>query len=412
MQWLERDDHFDEPCYFCVNHNRGINWHNRNSVDHILVESVLPPVLEEKKRAQARQERSEEVEQRELAQGEEPIMVQGGEHTGEQGANIDLMDYDDDFGAGPSTESVASSVDVPLAISSDEESEPLEPSPPSAVDSSATFQLERQDLQKMGEPVLLSQIDFDNLVKEIKLSDKDKEILGSRLAMHNLMASDFRITASRKRRQTREFDELFETDPQTKISYCTNIKLLFLRLNYPHKPIEWRLFIDGSCKSLKAVLLHITNKKPSVPIAYARNVKETYASMQAILALIQYKEYKWLICADLKVVGILMGLKSGYAKHQCFLCVWEGRKNNFHYDRTHHWAPRRSYRIGRDSLIEKPLVDAAKIILPPLHIKMGVVRNFTRALHRDGLGYQILLDVMKDLGVSAAKVANGTTIKK
>lgn len=401
MQWLQRDGHSDEPCYFCVNHNRGINWKNRNAVDHLLVESVLPPVLREKRRAQVEQEerREEAAEQREH---QEANIDQGAGvgQSEDQGANIDLMDFDD-AGAGPSNENVADP---------DELSEPLEASPPSAVDSSATYQPERQDLQQLGEPILFSQLDFDNLVKEINLSDKDREILGSRLAMHNIMAHDFRTTANRKRRQTQEFDELFATDPETTISYCTNIALLFLRLNCEHKADEWRLFIDGSSNSLKAVLLHITNKRPSVPVAYARNVKETYESMEAILRLIQYRQYKWLICADLKVVGILMGLKPGYAKHQCFLCMWQGRQNHFHYDRTHSWPPRRTFRIGEGSQIKKPLVDANRIILPPLHIKLGVVRNFTRALPRDGQAYSVLLKLMKNLGVSEAKVQNGTII--
>lgn len=92
-------------------------------------------------------------------------------------------------------------------------------------------------------------------------------------------------------------------------------------MQQPHVPNEWRLFIDGSKESIKAVLIHIGNKHPSVPIAYGRNVKETYANLQAIRDFFQYEEFEWPIFGDLKVVGILMGLKSGYAKHQCFLCT-------------------------------------------------------------------------------------------
>ena len=47
-------------------------------------------------------------------------------------------------------------------------------------------------------------------------------------------------------------------------------------LGIEHRPDEWRLFIDLSKLSLKAVLLHNGNKLPSVPIARAMHMKESY----------------------------------------------------------------------------------------------------------------------------------------
>lgn len=144
-----------------------------------------------------------------------------------------------------------------------------------------------------------------------------------------------------------------------------------------------------------------------------RNVTETYDNIGAILKLIQYEEYQWFICADLKIVAILMGLRQGYSKHQCFLCLWEGRKNDLHYDYSHKWAPRNRFKIGEASQEKEPLVkDRSKILLPPLHIKLGLVRNFTMKLHRDGVAYECLLKIMKKLGVSAAKVGNGENVYK
>ena len=43
-------------------------------------------------------------------------------------------------------------------------------------------------------------------------------------------------------------------------------------LDIDHEPNEWRLFIDSSKSSLKEVLLHNGNLKPSVPVAYAVNI--------------------------------------------------------------------------------------------------------------------------------------------
>ena len=81
--------------------------------------------------------------------------------------------------------------------------------------------------------------------------------------------------------------------------YCLN-------LNYDRT--EWRLFIDSSKLSLKAVLLHTGNCLPSVPIGHADHMKETYINMKVLLNSINYNEQKWKVCGDLKVIAILLGM--------------------------------------------------------------------------------------------------------
>lgn len=70
---------------------------------------------------------------------------------------------------------------------------------------------------------------------------------------------------------------------------------------------EWRLFIDGS----NAVLLHNGNEKLSIPVAHVVGWKETYGNCKLILQAINYNKYGWKVCADLKVVAILVGLQAG-----------------------------------------------------------------------------------------------------
>jgi hypothetical protein len=53
-------------------------------------------------------------------------------------------------------------------------------------------------------------------------------------------------------------------------------------LGQDHKTDEWRLFVDSSKHSPKA-LLHSGNKHPSIPIAYAVHMKETYENMKTYL---------------------------------------------------------------------------------------------------------------------------------
>ena len=86
-----------------------------------------------------------------------------------------------------------------------------------------------------------------------------------------------------------------------------------------HRPEQWRLFIDASKTSLKAVLLHNGNKLPSIPVVYAPSTKEMYTTMNNILLEVDYKKYQWEVCADFKVTAVLLGLLAGYTKYCCFL---------------------------------------------------------------------------------------------
>ena len=54
-------------------------------------------------------------------------------------------------------------------------------------------------------------------------------------------------------------------------------------LGTDHAAKDWRLFIDASKASLKAVLFHYGNEKPSTPLAHALEMKETYDFMRLIL---------------------------------------------------------------------------------------------------------------------------------
>ena len=49
-----------------------------------------------------------------------------------------------------------------------------------------------------------------------------------------------------------------------------------------------------------------------------------------------------------------------------------------------------------------------KVLLPPLHIKLGLMKNFVKALHKNGAAFQHLSTVFP--GLSAAKLKEGIFI--
>ena len=51
------------------------------------------------------------------------------------------------------------------------------------------------------------------------------------------------------------------------------------------------------------------------------------------------------------------------------------------------------------------LVDMNKVLLPPLHIKLGLTKNFVKAMHKNGAAFQHLSTVFP--GLSAAKLKEG-----
>lgn len=95
-------------------------------------------------------------------------------------------------------------------------------------------------------PHLITQKDFNDLVRDSFMSQTSAEIVGSRLKEWNLVAPDFRVTANRKRGNVAEFDQCFSIHEETNLVYCNDIESLFGCFNFRHNPTEWRLFIDGS----------------------------------------------------------------------------------------------------------------------------------------------------------------------
>jgi hypothetical protein len=65
--------------------------------------------------------------------------------------------------------------------------------------------------------------------------------------------------------------------------YWNDVYGLMEELRLHHHPERWRIFIDSSKVSLKAVLLHTGYNRPAVPLEHAVHTKETCTNSYGLL---------------------------------------------------------------------------------------------------------------------------------
>lgn len=150
---------------------------------------------------------------------------------------------------------------------------------------------------------------------------------------------------------------------------------------YHYRPEAWRLFIDASKRSLKAVLLFENSSKKPVPLMFALGMKENYATMKLILERIGYEAQNWRLNCDFKVLSLLAGMQTGYTKYCCLFCKWDSPAKCNQYEKCD-WPLRDQQVVGQFNVVKPPLIPIEKIMLPDLHIKLGVVKNFIKRLVR------------------------------
>src|SRR4051812_37785236 len=97
-------------------------------------------------------------------------------------------------------------------------------------------------------------------------------------------------------------------------------------------------------------------------------------------------------------------MQLGYTKYCCFTCEWGNRARDAHYV-TENWPLHSSLIPGQKNILHRPLVDSQKVILPSLHIKLGLMKLFAKIMNKDGKGFKYLTN--KFSYVSDAKINDG-----
>jgi len=89
------------------------------------------------------------------------------------------------------------------------------------------------------------------------------------------------------------------------------------------------------------------------------------------------------------------------------MCQWASRDKKNHYV-NRLWPKRTSLTPGEKNVINPPLVLPENIFLPPLHIKLGLVKNFVTGMDKTGRGFKYVRN--KFPNVSDKKIKEGIFI--
>ena len=89
------------------------------------------------------------------------------------------------------------------------------------------------------------------------------------------------------------------------------------------------------------------------------------------------------------MVNILLGQQAGYVKYPCFLCLWDSRADDQHWQRKD-WPVLEELVVGENNVINEPLVDLDSILLPSLHIKLDLMKQICQGIRQDWRLLQVL----------------------
>ncbi|GBN54673.1 hypothetical protein AVEN_155205-1 [Araneus ventricosus] len=132
-----------------------------------------------------------------------------------------------------------------------------------------------------------------------------------------------------------------------------------------------------------------------------------------ILEKINYQEYRWMVCGDFKMLTMLLGQQAGYTKYPCFLCLWDSRARDLHWTKTD-WSHRGALTSGEKNVINTTLVPPEKVLLPPLPIQLGLMKQFIKSLPKVGECFRYLCSKFPKLSEAKLKegVFTGPDIRK
>ena len=117
-------------------------------------------------------------------------------------------------------------------------------------------------------------------------------------------------------------------------------------------------------------------------VIHSLHNNESYENLKIVMEDINYNKFKWQICGNLKVIALLLGLRHGFTKYCCFICEWNSRAQSLHYSRQY-WSAKKSLEPGIINVENQPQVEPSKILLPSMHLKLGLMKNVVKAMNQE-----------------------------
>ena len=104
-------------------------------------------------------------------------------------------------------------------------------------------------------------------------------------------------------------------------------------------------------------------------------------------------------------------IKHCYIKYSCFFCLWNSSCRAVdQYLVRREWQAREGLEPGKLNMVS---ISVEKILLPPLHVKLGLMKQFVRALNTAGAAIQHIrqmFPLLPDAKVSGLKLRWHITI--
>lgn len=127
---------------------------------------------------------------------------------------------------------------------------------------------------------------------------------------------------------------------------------------------------------------------------------------------IDYTKHKWVLCVDSKMVNFLLDQQNGYTKFPWFLCMWGSRAKEEHWKRKD-W-PRWELKVSEKNIINAVLFPKEKVIFSPLHIKLGLMKQYAKSLDKESKCFEYICNSFPGLSTKKLKagVFDGLDIRK
>ena len=90
-----------------------------------------------------------------------------------------------------------------------------------------------------------------------------------------------------------------------------------------------------------------------------------------------------------KVLNMLLGQQFGFTKYPCFMCEWDSMGKINHLIKRD-WPLRESLTPGYRNILHLALVDRSNVILPPLHVKLSLMKQFVKTFIKEGACFKYI----------------------